>query len=597
MIQRNLCSSELQVKYKHLPEPTAKSTLLIHFIVPLIFFTFLVLLISCTSTDSGDSEENGEVLSVLSTVPADGNIGAKVDIITITFNNELDTSSVSNSSITVTGPFGQVAGSVAASDKILTFTPTRPLVYGQRYAVKVNTGVEDVNDSVQTSVRGDFVKNIQGNSLASAYTLNFRTRVPIMAGDWHMLAVSNNDNVWAWGNLGSGALGDGTYNAYSNAVQALGPDGTGLLEDIVAVAGGGGSGDEHSLALKGDGTIWAFGSNSSGQLGTGNTTSSNIPVQVTDPSDPSGYLTAIVAIAAAYDFSLAVKNDGTVWAWGINDSGMLGDGTTDNQPSSIPIPVCAVGATAPCSDAIDNILTDVVSVSASFSHVAALRNNGTVVTWGYNGYGALGNGSTSPSISPVEVCAYGATTPCSDASDNILTDVVEVVSGGEVTHSLALLKNGTVFGWGYGGYGYFGSYSTVGSQKPIPACDVGATSACTPGNGDLTGVIAIATGRYHSLALLNDNTLLAFGYNNYGALGDGSMTSTVVPIVVSGISDALAITASGNGSHTLLASGEVWGWGWNDNNELDASPDVGSPCGSRDCNLNPVRAGSVDLIP
>ena len=420
-----------------------------------------------------------------------------------------------------------------------------------------------------------------------------------MAGDWHMLAVEAGGNVWAWGTIGSGATGDGTFTSSSSPVQVLGPGGTGLLGGIVAVAGGGGSSDEHSLGLKDDGTVWAFGSNTSGQLGNGTNTASNVPVQVTDPGDVSGYLTGVVAVAASYDYSLAVKADGTLWSWGINDEGLLGTGNNSVSlaSSNVPVPVCAVGATAPCSVGAANVLTNVVAASGSFYHAVALRGDGTVVTWGANWGNQLGDGSTTLSLVPVEVCGFGATAPCNLSSGNRLTGVVAVSTAGDSAQTLALKSDGTVLGWGDESNGDLGSGTTTGNQStPISVCAVGTVGACAPGSGDLTEAIAVAAGRYHSVVLLSDKTVVTFGWNSFGQLGDGTLVQAAVPVAVPGLTGVEAITATGNGSHVMLANGEVWGWGWNDNNELAATPD-GSPCNGRSCNRNPVRAGTIDLIP
>ena len=185
--------------------------------------------------------------------------------------------------------------------------------------------------------------------------------VGIAAGDLHSLALKRDGTVWTWGNNGYGQLGDGTeYNNRYEPVQVAG------LSSVVAIAGGGG----HSLALKSDGTVWAWGRNEDGQLGDGTTTSRLTPVQVAGLSD-------VIAIAAGNRHSLALKNNGTVWAWGYNGYGQLGDGTTENQLTPIQVPG----------------LSGVVSITAGIFHSLALKSDGTVWAWGDNGYGQLGIGT------------------------------------------------------------------------------------------------------------------------------------------------------------------------------------------------------------
>jgi hypothetical protein len=158
----------------------------------------------------------------------------------------------------------------------------------------------------------------------------------------------------------------------------------------------------HSLALKDDGTVWAWGYNGYGQLGNGTNTDSNVPVQV------SG-LTGITAIAWGGSHSLALKNDGTVWAWGYNGYGQLGNGT--NTDSNLPVQVSS--------------LTGITVIAGGSRHSLALKNDGTVWAWGYNGYGQLGNGTNTDSNVPVQVSG--------------LTGITAIAGGGY--HSLAIYPN------------------------------------------------------------------------------------------------------------------------------------------------------------
>lgn len=137
------------------------------------------------------------------------------------------------------------------------------------------------------------------------------------------MALKEDGTVWAWGSNSVGQLGDGTgvFGAISTVpVQVVG------LNGITAIA----AGDYHSMALKNDGTLWVWGLNQYGLLGIGSTTDSNVPVQVSS-------LTGVAAIAAGWEHSLALKNDGTLWAWGYNYRGQLGDGTTTNR--DLPVQV------------------------------------------------------------------------------------------------------------------------------------------------------------------------------------------------------------------------------------------------------------------
>jgi alpha-tubulin suppressor-like RCC1 family protein len=262
--------------------------------------------------------------------------------------------------------------------------------------------------------------------------------------------------ISAWGNNFFGQLGNETYNTNSNTpVEVSNLDGA----DLKALAGGQG----HSLALKNDGTVWAWGLNQYGQLGDDTYTDTSTPVQVNDPTDPTGYLSGVTAIAAGSSHSLALKSDGTVWSWGSNTggqeqkiSGQLGNDTYTD--SSTPVQV---------SD-----LDEVKDIAAGSSYSLALKSDGTVWSWGYNEFGQLGDGTNTDSSTPVQV------------SD---LDGVKAISGGGA-HSLGLKDDGTVWAWGSNPYGQLGNGTdTLGVNTPVQV-------------SDLSGVTLIAAGDDQSLA-------------------------------------------------------------------------------------------------
>jgi alpha-tubulin suppressor-like RCC1 family protein len=147
------------------------------------------------------------------------------------------------------------------------------------------------------------------------------------------------------------------------------------LSNVIAIA----AGDTHTVALKSDGTVWTWGDNSFGQLGDGTTTLRTTPVQV------SG-LGNVLAIAAGVWHTVALKSDGSVWVWGDNNSGQLGNGTADTSPH--PTPNQASG------------LSSIIAIEAGEHHVVALKSDGTVWTWGNNGLGQLGDGTTTNRYHP-----------------------------------------------------------------------------------------------------------------------------------------------------------------------------------------------------
>ena len=217
--------------------------------------------------------------------------------------------------------------------------------------------------------------------------------IAITAGCAHSLALKNDGTVWAWGDNYYGQLGDGTNEDKTIPVQVLG------ITDVIAVCGGWG----HSLALKADGTVWAWGYNGYGQLGTGNNNDSFVPVQVWNLSN----MVSISTGKLWFGHNLSLKSDGTVWAWGYNYDGQLGDGTTEDK--NIPVQVLNISG--------------IHAISAGGDHSLALGCDGMVWAWGGNQAGQLGDGTQEESDIPVQ--AKG------------LSDVLAISAGG--FHSLSIL--------------------------------------------------------------------------------------------------------------------------------------------------------------
>ena len=349
--------------------------------------------------------------------------------------------------------------------------------------------------------------------------------------------------TWGW-NL-YGQLGNGTFNGGSCGCSEV-PVTTSLSPPagvtVVQVAGGFG----HSLALLSNGSVMAWGSNAYGQLGDASTLISDVPVTVSLSPPPGATVTAIAA--GAYD-SFALLSNGTVMAWGNNTYGGLGDGSTTG--SNVPV---VVSLNPPSG-------TTVTGISAGGYSSFALLSNGTVMAWGYN-EGDLGDGSKASSDVPVAVCAVGQTT-CTPTS-NELTQV-QAVSAGSGGHSLALLANETVVAWGFNETGELGDGNTTATEDPVAVCAVGAAS-CTPTSNELTGVKAISAGGGQSLALQESRTL-AWGENFFGELGDGNTQSSDQPVPVSGLGGSTTgvagISAGKGHSIALMSSGTLMAWGYN----------------------------------
>ena len=321
--------------------------------------------------------------------------------------------------------------------------------------------------------------------------------VSVSGGLGHSAALRADGRVYAWGYNNYGQVGTGSISE-SVRVPTLVPN----LTDIVSISAGG----NHTLALKQDGTVWAWGSNMSAQLGVNpifDENSRTIPTKVLN-------LTGVIAISAGDQHSVALKSDGTVWTWGSNDYGQVGDYTEYARRIPVKIPG----------------LTDVIAISAGNRHTLALKRDGTVWACGYNDFGSLGDGTLNNRTTPAQVLN--------------LKDVIAISAGKDV--SLALKKDGTVYAWG----GFYNDF-VRGAEK-------------------LTDIVAISAGEKHGIALKKDGTVLAWGNNGWGQLGNGDMPykntdGSDIPVKVYELTDAVSIDAGKTHNVVAKKDGTVWAWG------------------------------------
>jgi alpha-tubulin suppressor-like RCC1 family protein len=281
--------------------------------------------------------------------------------------------------------------------------------------------------------------------------------------------------------------------------------------------------------------VFTWGDNSAGELGNGTLTGTAAPAAV------SG-LAGVRTISAAGRHELALRANGTVLAWGDDTFGQLGNGIVSSNGDS-EVPVAVPG------------LSTVTAVAAGEEHSLALLANGTVMAWGDNHEGQLGNGTTRTSAAPVPVQG--------------LTGVTAIAAGS--LFSLALLSDGTVMAWGDNREGQLGNGTLRNSSVPAPV-------------KSLSGVTAIAAGALHSLAVLANGTAMAWGDNELGQLGVGRKVSLrVVPTAVAKISGITQIAGGEQHSVALLSDGSVWVWG--DNGEFQLARRNGFPGGIGQSNV------------
>jgi len=323
----------------------------------------------------------------------------------------------------------------------------------------------------------------------------------ISAGNNHSLIIRDDGTVWAWGFNIYGQVGDGTVVQRNTAVQVSG------LTNVQQVEGGG----SHSLALDTDGAVWAWGYNGYGALGDGSGSHRYTPVKVSS-------LTDIVQLSAGECHSVALKSDGTLWTFGRNEWGTLGDGTRTRRYAPVKV----------------NNLTGITQVSAGDHHTLALKSDGTVWSWGYNDSGQLGDGTRNLRTSPVKVQG--------------LSDIKQISAG--AGNSFALKSDGSIWAWGAGGNGQLGDGTSTYRDTPIKI-------------NSLVDIVYIIAGDTCAFAIKSDGTVWSWGYNGSGRLGDGTTTGRMNPVMITGLADVIGIAPGYQHAMALKSDGTLWTWGGN----------------------------------
>lgn len=293
----------------------------------------------------------------------------------------------------------------------------------------------------------------------------------------HSCALRASGQVLCWGFNSSGELGDGTTTNHPVPTPVVG---LGAGSGVVAIA----VGYEHACALRGNGEMLCWGSNSYGKLGTGRTGDEHAPATVSG----FGPGASVIGIAAGRNHTCAVKSDQSVYCWGDNTAGALGDGTSAGH--MVPMPVATLGAGS-----------GVVRVSAGFDVSCAVLTGGAARCWGYNQDGQLGNGTRTTARVPSTV---------------LLPGVVEISSFRN--HTCAHTGAGQAFCWGINGSGELGDGTQISHYIPMPVSTLD------------TGVQRVAAGNSYSCARKSDGALFCWGSNFTGQLGIGSnVMIAVVP--------------------------------------------------------------------
>jgi len=314
--------------------------------------------------------------------------------------------------------------------------------------------------------------------------------IAVSTSYYRTMAIMDDGSLWGWGWMVPRPLYASTYDLRQLRYMPLH-----MMDNVYAVS----EGNRHTMLLRTDGTLWAWGQNIVGQLGDGTNRYRDYAIHVMDN---------VIAVSAGWSHTLATTGDGSLWAWGHNNSGQVGDGTYTNRNNPV------------------HIMNDVTYISAGRNHSLAVSANGDLWAWGNNYNGQLGDGTTINSNTPVL----------------IMNNVASASAGNR--HSMALTRDGTVWVWGSNTTGQLGNASTINSYKPVSIME---------------NVSIILASDYNSFAITQDNALWAWGNNEYGQLGDGSKISSYTPIHV--MDDVSIVSFSGGHASVITLDGKLWALG------------------------------------
>lgn len=418
------------------------------------------------------------------------------------------------------------------------------------------------NKDANTNQDGSPYSNMDASDGEGGTLCNPFVGASVAAGNTGACAIESDGTLFCWGINTRGAIGDGTTDGelcigVSDNCR-LTP--TKSLSTSVAQVS---VGDSYACVRKKDGTLWCFGNNGYGELGLGTNTgpACNGFCQPT-PTEVTAVGT-VLSVSAAESHACAVKTDGTVWCWGVNGNGELGDGTTTGQ-------ACGGLFCKPTPVQVLN-LTNVAEVASAYTHSCARKTDGTVWCWGDNNDGQCGDGTEG---SPVH----------STPGQAIATNVAEIAVNSSYT--CARKTDGTLWCWGANQYGELGNGTTTGSPTPVQVTALG------------TNVAQITLGAHFGCALETDSTVWCWGSTGQGQLGNGqtmggsqciSGRCETSPVQVTGLTDAAQVTAGRDFACARKKTGAIVCWGNSANGLLgEGTYRAKISCASSYCEPAPV---------
>ena len=376
----------------------------------------------------------------------------------------------------------------------------------------------------------------------------------IVGGLMHTVAIRQDGTLWAWGNNASGPLGDGTRAQRTTPVRVGSESQQADPNWIWAYVS---TTNIHSMGIRQDDTLWAWGANTNGRLGDGTTTQRDAPVQI-----QAG--TTWAHVAAGSSHTVGIRTDGTLWAWGLQTDGRLGNGQTVAGNVLSPIQIQEG--------------TRWIYATAGLQHTVGIREDGTLWAWGANVDGQLGIGlDTEPQATPIRV---GTT------QEDLDRRWASVSASGRANRTMGIQDDGTLWGWGSNMNGQIGDGTTAARNTPVP---VGLTEQQT------WTWATVSAGTTHTVGVRQDGTLWAWGNGANGRLGDGTTFTRHTPSQVGTAAQRadpnwLWTSAGACETHSagIRTDGNVWAWGLNSGGKTGLGLTAGSTISPTPVDWTPI---------